>query len=81
MDKFYDKHPRRAVRTWTKRNDSVPIGFLAISTEYKLPVTLLVFILFLCKKNKLVHPPFVECYAIQAFSIASDFDPKLMPKE
>ena len=27
-----------------------------------------------------IHPPFVECYAIQAFSIASDFDPKLMPK-
>ena len=23
---------------------------------------------------------FVKCYAIQAFSIASDFDPKLMPK-
>ena len=27
-----------------------------------------------------IHPPFVECYAVQAFSIASDFDPKLMPK-
>ena len=27
-----------------------------------------------------IHPPFVECYAIQTFSIASDFDPKLMPK-
>ena len=27
-----------------------------------------------------IHPPFAECYAIQAFSIASDFDPKLMPK-
>ena len=27
-----------------------------------------------------IHPPFVECYAIQAFFIASDFDPKLMPK-
>ena len=27
-----------------------------------------------------IHPPFVECYAIQKFSIASDFDPKLMPK-
>ena len=26
------------------------------------------------------HPPFAECYAIQAFSIASDFDPQLMPK-
>ena len=26
------------------------------------------------------HPPFAECYAIQAFSIASDFDPPLMPK-
>ena len=26
-----------------------------------------------------IHPPSVECYAIQ-FSIASDFDPKLMPK-
>ena len=28
-----------------------------------------------------IHPPFVECYAIQAFSIASNLDPKLMPKE
>ena len=27
-----------------------------------------------------IHPPFAECYAIQAFSIASDFDPLLMPK-
>ena len=27
-----------------------------------------------------IHPPFVEYYGIQAFSIASDFDPKLMPK-
>ena len=27
-----------------------------------------------------IHPPSVECYAIQAFSIASDFDPQLMPK-
>ena len=27
-----------------------------------------------------IHPPFAECYAIQAFSIASDFDPKQMPK-
>ena len=27
-----------------------------------------------------IHPPFVECFAIQSFSIASDFDPKLMPK-
>ena len=27
-----------------------------------------------------IHPHFVECYAIQAFSIASDFDPQLMPK-
>ena len=27
-----------------------------------------------------IHLPFVECYAIQAFSFASDFDPKLMPK-
>ena len=26
------------------------------------------------------HPLFVVCYAIQAFSIASDFDPRLMPK-
>ena len=26
------------------------------------------------------HPPFAECYAIQAFSIAPDFDPQLMPK-
>ena len=26
------------------------------------------------------HPPFVGCYAIQAFSIAFDFDPKLIPK-
>ena len=28
-----------------------------------------------------IHPPFVECYAVQAFSIASNLDPKLMPKE
>ena len=28
-----------------------------------------------------MHPPSVECYVVQAFSIASDFDPKLMPKE
>ena len=28
-----------------------------------------------------IHPPFVECFTIQAFSIASDFDPKLMPKK
>ena len=27
-----------------------------------------------------IYPPSVECYAIQAFSIASDFDPRLMPK-
>ena len=27
-----------------------------------------------------IHPPFTECYAIQAFSIASDFDSQLMPK-
>ena len=27
-----------------------------------------------------IHPPFVKCYAIQAFSITSDFDPQLMPK-
>ena len=27
------------------------------------------------------HSPFVECYAVQAFSTASDLDPKLMPKE
>ena len=27
-----------------------------------------------------IHPPSAECYAIQAFSIASDFDPKRMPK-
>ena len=27
-----------------------------------------------------IHPPSAECYAIQAFSIASDFDPQLMPK-
>ena len=27
-----------------------------------------------------IHPPFAECYAIQAFSIPSDFDPQLMPK-
>ena len=27
-----------------------------------------------------IHPSFVECYAIQVFSITSDFDPKLMPK-
>ena len=24
---------------------------------------------------------FVKCYAVQAFSIISDFDPKLMPKK
>ena len=28
-----------------------------------------------------IHPPFAECYAVQAFSIASDFNSKLMPKE
>ena len=28
-----------------------------------------------------LHPPFVECYAVQVFSIASNLDPKLMPKE
>ena len=28
-----------------------------------------------------MHPPFVKCYAVQAFSIASDIDPKLMPTE
>ena len=28
-----------------------------------------------------MHPPFVECYAIQAFSIASNHHPKLMPKD
>ena len=28
-----------------------------------------------------IHPPFAECYAIEAFSVASDFDRKLMPKE
>ncbi len=28
-----------------------------------------------------MHPPFAECYAIQAFSIASDFDSQLMPKD
>ena len=27
-----------------------------------------------------MHPPFVECDAIQAFSIASDFDTNLIPK-
>ena len=27
-----------------------------------------------------IHPPFVECYAVQAFSVASNLDPKLMPK-
>ena len=27
-----------------------------------------------------LNSPTVECYAIQAFSIASDFDSKLMPK-
>ena len=27
-----------------------------------------------------VHPPSVECFAIQAFSIVFDFGPKLMPK-
>ena len=28
-----------------------------------------------------MHPPFAECYAFQASSIASNLDPKLMPKE
>ena len=28
-----------------------------------------------------MHPPSVECYAFQAFSIASNFDSKLMPKK
>ena len=28
-----------------------------------------------------MHPPFVECHAVQAFSVASNFDPKLMPRE
>ena len=31
-------------------------------------------------QDRSIHPAFVECYAIQVFSIASDFDPKLMPK-
>ena len=28
-----------------------------------------------------MHPPFAECYAIQAFHIASNLDPKLVPEE
>ena len=28
-----------------------------------------------------IHPPFVKCYAIQVFSVASNFIGKLMPKE
>ena len=28
-----------------------------------------------------MHPPFVGCYAVHAFSFASEIDPKLMPKE
>ena len=28
-----------------------------------------------------MHTPFVECYAAQVFSIASDLDPKQIPKE
>ena len=28
-----------------------------------------------------MHPPFVECYAVQAFSYASNLGPKLMSKE
>ena len=28
-----------------------------------------------------MYPPSVECYAVQAFTIASNFDPKRMPKE
>ena len=28
-----------------------------------------------------IHQPFAECYAVQAFSIASNLDPKLMPNE
>ena len=31
-------------------------------------------------QTRCIHPPFAECYAIQAFSIASDFDPQQMPK-
>ena len=31
-------------------------------------------------QTRCIHPPFAECYAIRAFSIASDFDPQLMPK-
>ena len=32
------------------------------------------------RPGSLHAPTFAECYAIQAFSIASDFDPQLMPK-
>ncbi len=28
-----------------------------------------------------MHPPHVECYAVQVFFVVSGFDPKLMPKE
>ena len=35
---------------------------------------------FLTTRLAAFTPPSAECYAIQAFSIASDFDPKLMPK-
>ena len=33
------------------------------------------------KLTRCIHPPFVECYAVQAFSIVSDFDLKLIPKK
>ena len=32
-------------------------------------------------QTRCMHPLSVECYAVRAFSIASDFDPKVMPKE
>ena len=30
--------------------------------------------------TRCIHPPFVECYVIQTFSITSKLNPKLMPK-
>ena len=36
---------------------------------------------FLYDQARCIHLHFVKCYVIQAFSIASDFDSKLMPKE
>ena len=34
-----------------------------------------------CDQARCIHQPFVECYTVQAFSIVSNLDPKLVPKE